>query len=209
MIPSSLSSLLSSPLARVLVPAIVEATLKSRPLPPGVEDLSVDAFFTQHFGEEFARVLGSALVHGIYAADSATLSVRAAFPSLWDAIQQGKGNVVRGFLRKAMQKSGSGSQEMYELGDLAEKMKGFRVYSFKDGMETLTRALTNYLQSKPNVELVAGEELSALQRVSTDEFDVSVILLRRPKLTFRFRFIWSLGGVYKPPTSSQVFRHAC
>lgn len=48
-------------------------------------DVDVDTFIKAKFGEEFARLFASALIHGIYAADSRLLSVRASFPSLWNA----------------------------------------------------------------------------------------------------------------------------
>jgi oxygen-dependent protoporphyrinogen oxidase len=53
----------------------------------------------RRFGEPFARTFGSAMVHGIYAADSRILSVRAAFPTLWDAEEKGGGSIIRGLLR--------------------------------------------------------------------------------------------------------------
>ena len=45
-------------------------------------DESVDEFLTRHFGIDFAQLFGSALIHGIYAADTRMLSVRATFPVL-------------------------------------------------------------------------------------------------------------------------------
>ena len=59
-------------------------------------DESVDAFFTRHFGPDFARTFGSALVHGIYATDSRVLSVRSAFSMMCELEERGKGSAVRG-----------------------------------------------------------------------------------------------------------------
>ena len=123
------------------------------------EDESVDAFLTRRFGESFARTFGSALVHGIYAADSRELSVRAAFPALWNAEDRGGGSVVRGFLKR--QKGGE-REEKYDLGDVERNMAHVSVYSFQDGIETLTRALTRYLEACPNVTLFPGVAVESL-----------------------------------------------
>ncbi len=80
-------------------------------------------------------MLGSALVHGIYAADSRVLSVRAAFPSLWDAETRGHGSIVRGFFRA--QALPSTPPQTYDVGDVSEHMKGVSAFSFREGMESL------------------------------------------------------------------------
>ncbi|TFY70988.1 hypothetical protein EVG20_g2019 [Dentipellis fragilis] len=95
-LPSSVLSLFTSPLSSLLLGAVVKETFGVANRPEGLQDESVDAFFTRRFGEQFARVMGSALVHGIYGADSRKLSVRAAFPSMWAAEEVGRGSVVWG-----------------------------------------------------------------------------------------------------------------
>ena len=175
-VPTSMFSMLSSPLAGVLIPAIAGAALRTRPLSPETTDQSVDAFLTSFMGEEFARMFGSALVHGIYATDAHLLSIRAAFPGLWDAYVAGKGNLVRGFVKKAAGPSKVEESDSYELDDLLKKMKGVSVYSFQDGMETITHALTRYLKSRPTVEIVVGDEITSLRREaaqSGSDFKVS------------------------------------
>lgn len=63
----------------------------------------MDVFLTRHFGTDFAQTFGSALVHGIYAADSRLLSTRAAFEVLY-RLERWSGNdsVVRGALAALM-----------------------------------------------------------------------------------------------------------
>lgn len=63
------------------------------------EDESVHDFFLRRFGPELARYAAGPIVSGVYADDPATLSVRSAFPSLWDAEERG-GSVLRGFLKR-------------------------------------------------------------------------------------------------------------
>ncbi|TCD66921.1 oxygen-dependent protoporphyrinogen oxidase [Steccherinum ochraceum] len=170
----------SSSLARTLVPAVLRATLRSRPIPDEVADQSVDTFLSAYFGAEFARTFGSALVHGIYAADSRQLSVRAAFPSLWDASIRGKGNIVRGIVQNALRPSNNLDDKTYEMGNMMDKMKGVSVYSFQDGMETITRALRQDLEKRHNVEIIAGDAAASLRRDASDTtFKIDTVTGRR------------------------------
>ncbi|KAH9932987.1 uncharacterized protein B0H18DRAFT_984951 [Fomitopsis serialis] len=124
-IPSSLSSLLSSPLARTFVSAIVKDVFSLAPRfadakePLGEGDVSVDAFLTRHFGEAFARTFGSALVHGIYAADARELSMRAAFPQMLEYEKAGRGSAIRGMVAAAFARGKVATkEEAYELGEV-------------------------------------------------------------------------------------------
>ncbi|KAE9396700.1 Protoporphyrinogen oxidase [Gymnopus androsaceus JB14] len=132
-LPNSLLSFFSPPMRSWMLPVILKESTKRWNRPFGITDESVDSFMSRRFGPFFARMFGSALVHGIYAADSRQLSVRAAFPSLWAMEDRGWGSVVRG----ALIPSAALSRGDYNVGDLPEIMKGVSVYSFSDGMETL------------------------------------------------------------------------
>lgn len=149
-------------LGRILFSSVLWEPLKRRNRPLGVEDESVDAFLTRRFGAEFARVFGSALVHGIYAADSRKLSLRSAFPSMWDAEVRGWGSVLLGSLCAS---SGPHSSEnaSYDLGDLQDKMRDVSVYTFQNGMSTLVNALVNYLRNQPNVHMYSGVKIMGLR----------------------------------------------
>lgn len=141
----------------------------------GDDDESVDSFFSRRFGDAFARTLGSALVHGVYAADSRLLSVRGAFPVLRESETRGRGSVVWGELGPPAWFAGWGQQgakarpegvqgaevEVEEVqGVDPEWEKRFRasaaLFSFKEGMETLVRALVQALRGFPNVTLRSG-----------------------------------------------------
>jgi len=153
-----LAALLSEPFGSANRPIIAEA------------DESVDAFLTRRFGESFARVFGSALVHGIYAADSRELSVRAAFPSLWDAETKGNGSVLLGMFKGG----GTKDEGAYELGDMVDRMKGVSVLSFKEGIEALPRALERHLATKENVEILKGTAVSSLRMTQDEEIEVTL-----------------------------------
>lgn len=163
-------------LGRILLSSLLREPLKRRNRPLGIDDESVDDFFTRRFGAEFARVFGSALVHGIYAADSRKLSLRAAFPSLWGAEERGRGSVLLGSLR-ASSPPQSIEDTSYDLGDLQGKMRNVSVYTFQNGMGTLVNALVNYLRKQSNVRMYSGVRIMALRLNSrNDQFEVITFL---------------------------------
>ncbi|KAI0719056.1 hypothetical protein C8T65DRAFT_716548 [Cerioporus squamosus] len=133
------------------------------------EDESVDGFLMRHFGAEFVHMFGSALVHGIYAADSHLLSVRAAFPVLCQLEQSGDGGVVRGALTEmmsSMQKAElnkSQATEPYHLGKVANLVK-----------DTLMDSMAMRLEEYPNVDLLPGDDVTRLRKVD-GQFEVGII----------------------------------
>ena len=199
-LPSGLLSLFTLPLGRlVLRAALAEPFVpsnrlqKNRPALPSAppaphetaetdtsgaavgeeddDDESVDSFFSRRFGDAFARTLGSALVHGIYAADSRLLSLRAAFPQLHASEARGNGSVIWGelgpsawFGSKAGANSSAksqqeGQEEEQEVGDREWETRLVRtaaLFSFREGMETLVRGLVEALRGFPNVALRSG-----------------------------------------------------
>jgi len=159
--PSSLLSFITSPVSGQIWSGLQRDfwTAYNR---PNVEDESVDAFFSRRFGQEFARIFASALVHGIYATDSRKLSLRAAYPMLWNAEAFGGGSVVWGAL-KPKSKRPTDDLSSYELGSsLPELMKDAAVYSFKDGLSTLPNSLAEALKSWSNVEIRTGDPISSV-----------------------------------------------
>lgn len=125
------------------------------------DDESVDSFLSRRFGRKVARVLGSAMVHGIWAADSRELSVRASFPSLWEVEERGWGGVMRGILRGLPKTVAEG--ESYDVGELLHRLKGVSMFSFRDGMERLPKRLLGKLKENPNVRVILGTAVKSLQ----------------------------------------------
>jgi oxygen-dependent protoporphyrinogen oxidase len=127
--------------------------------------------------------MGSALVHGIYAADSRTLSTRATFPSLLAAEERGGGSVARGFLMSVLLRSpvdvseSSSSGAAYEMGDLVRRMKGVSVYSFVDGLQTIPRAIEEALRALPNVTIKAGSS-NEVKEIKPAVDDIEVCIYR-------------------------------
>jgi protoporphyrinogen/coproporphyrinogen III oxidase len=137
-----------------LVTAVFKEFWTGSNRPSGRTDESLDSFLSRRFGANVARTFASAFVHGIYAADSRKLSIRAAFPSLWDAETRGRGSVIWGFMKS----SPAPEDEVYDLdSELQSLMKGVSVYSFKRGLSTLTRALEKELRACSNVDIRVGD----------------------------------------------------
>jgi protoporphyrinogen/coproporphyrinogen III oxidase len=169
-LPSSAFGALASPLGRKLSRAVAFEPFKSFSHDldiNDVEDEPFEQFLAARIGPELARILGSALVHGIYAADSRQLSVKAAFPSLWNAAKRGNGSLVRGML-KPSSKAASVAHDDHDLGNIQKSMEGVSVYSFRDGMATLTGSLEKYLLQSPNVELVKNDGVTVFNKSSSD-----------------------------------------
>jgi len=96
-------------------------------------DESIAAFIRRKFGEELLDRLVGPFVSGIYAGDPERLSLRSSFTQVYDA-EKSAGSVIRGMRRAA--KSQKGSRERPTL------------LSFRNGNETLIRALAEKLGSK-------------------------------------------------------------
>jgi oxygen-dependent protoporphyrinogen oxidase len=93
--PPGLFTSAVSPMAKLRV--LAEPFVAGRP--GALDDESVHEFFERRFGPDVARYAAGPIVSGVYADDPRTLSVRSAFPALWDAEGRG-GSVIRGFLKK-------------------------------------------------------------------------------------------------------------
>lgn len=179
-IPTSVLSFLSSPLSSVILPAALREPFLFKNRPEADRGLDADesfhSFFSRRFGEKFARILGSALVHGIYAADSRQLSIRAAFPSLYQLEDAGKGSVGRGVLLSSLAPRPARDTADYELGGTLDLMKDVSVYSFRDGLSTLCDALQRNVQANPNITILQGTGVESIELGTTphDGFNIAL-----------------------------------
>jgi len=96
------------------------------------EEESVAAFVRRKFSDELLGKVVGPLVSGIYAGDPEQLSLRAAFPEVFEA-EESAGSVIRGMKKKSK--------------DSAAPRPTGKLLSFKDGNETLMRALAANLGS--------------------------------------------------------------
>ncbi len=96
------------------------------------EDESVYSFAARRIGTEAARVLVDAMVTGIYAGDSSTLSLEATFPKMY-RMERDHGGLVRAMFATRRRAEGSGG---------GPAGPGGRLTSFRDGLEELPAALS-------------------------------------------------------------------
>jgi oxygen-dependent protoporphyrinogen oxidase len=112
---------------------------------PQADDESVATFVRRKFGAQLLDRLVGPFVSGIYAGDPERLSLRSAFPQLYEA-EKSAGSVIRGMKRAARSKKGPRERPS--------------LLSFSGGNETIVRAL-------------AGK-ISSVLRVSTEVVGITV-----------------------------------
>ena len=94
-----------------------------------LSDESVTSFVSRRMGPAFLEYGISALVSGIFAGDPDRLSIRHAFPKVWN-LEQNKGSLIGGAVRL--------KRERKRAGIVPWKS---RLISFKKGLQELTEAL--------------------------------------------------------------------
>jgi len=95
---------------------------------------------------------------------------------MWDAEERGRGSLVRGLLVPGREPKAE--EEKYELGRTLEMMDGVSVYSFRDGMETLTKALEERLRSAANVSILVGTRISGIKMLENQLLEVRNFVLQ-------------------------------
>jgi len=120
---------------------------------PPESDESVAAFVRRKFSAQLLDRLVGPFVSGIYAGDPEQLSVRSAFPQLYEA-EKTAGSIGRGMLRSAKSKKGPPERPSLQ--------------SFRDGNETVVRALANKL----GPALLTSTCVAGISRQNDGSFDV-------------------------------------
>jgi oxygen-dependent protoporphyrinogen oxidase len=128
-VPLSPPALFMSSLISVSTKWALVRDILGKSIPPDGDE-SVANFVRRKFSPQLLDRLVGPFVSGIHAGDPERLSVRSAFPQVYEA-EKSAGSVVRGMLRLA--KSSKGPPERPTL------------QSFREGNETLVRALANKL----------------------------------------------------------------
>ncbi len=121
-------------------------------IPPDGDE-SVADFVRRKFSPQMLDRLAGPFVSGIYAGDPERLSVRSAFPQIYEA-EKSAGSIVRGMLRLA--KSAKGRRERTTL------------QSFREGNETLVRALAKKL----GPALLTATSVTGISHQIDGSFDV-------------------------------------
>src|SRR5262249_29594476 len=121
---------------------------------PPSKDESVADFVLRKFTPELLDLLVAPFVTGIYAGNPWKLSLRAAFPQIYEA-ENSSGSVLRGMRRAAKAKDGSRQRPT--------------VSSFRKGNESLIRALANSISPS----LICNARVSQIARSASGEFSVA------------------------------------
>lgn len=188
-VPSSLLSLLFSPLTRKMIPQLMMEWKVPRGI---VEDESIHAFFTRRLGVEATDTLLDPLSAGIYAGNIHHLSAKSCFPQLFQWERQ-YGSLMKGAFFSHFSKNDKPSSTF------TKKMDNVSLFSFKDGMESLPQALGKHLEahiltdhevtglrfhsSGIDLQLINGRTLEADQVYSTLPAHVLSPLIRPPQST--------------------------
>src|SRR5262245_11516833 len=105
-------------------------------------DESVRDFFIRRVGRQVHDRLVSPALTGIYAGDTANLSMAAVFPKIL-GMEQEHGSLTRAFL-KSLRRRG-------KAGELSRPKPKGAVFSFPDGVETLPKRLAEQLNIKYDI----------------------------------------------------------
>jgi protoporphyrinogen/coproporphyrinogen III oxidase len=139
---------------------------------PPESDESVADFTRRKFTAELLDKLVGPFVSGIYAGDPEKLSVRAAFPQLYEA-ERSAGSVVRGMIRGAKERAKAASNSPHRI---AERRRP-RLQTFRDGNETLTKALAAQLGAAIRTNCAVAEvRRSAAPPAAGSSSNYSIVL---------------------------------
>lgn len=164
----------------------------------GYPDTTIHQLVSSTLGPNVANSLISAMVHGIYAADSRKLSVRSTFPMLWDAMYPsststttvkktaslvwnllssslfGKKTVEKTPLQE--RKAAEEAEAWAQLGELDVERKKWSVYGLKGGLGVLTDKMQREIANL-NVDVVTNCVVNDMKVQSDGKIKVSVASL--------------------------------
>jgi protoporphyrinogen/coproporphyrinogen III oxidase len=152
-VPLSPPAFIASPLFGPVTKLTVLRDILGRSAPPQ-SDESVASFTRRKFSRDLFDKLVGPFVSGIYAGDPEKLSLRSAFPQLYEA-EKSAGSVIRGLLFSTKKRTAS-----------AEKPT---LQTFRDGNQTLIEALTANLGSKLRCSVIAQR-----LRLTTASYDTEI-----------------------------------
>lgn len=122
---------------------------------PPEGDESVAAFVRRKFSDQLLERLVGPFVSGVYAGDPEKLSIRSAFPQLYEA-EKAAGSIVRGMIKRAKNKK--------------EPRERATLNTFREGNEALVRTLADKLGAK----LLTKTAAANIYRQNDDCFQISL-----------------------------------
>ncbi|EMR09419.1 protoporphyrinogen oxidase [Pneumocystis murina B123] len=190
-LPTSLLSAFISktPIFRSFLWAII-----SEPFKPirnkNISDETISSFVSRRFNTSISENLVSAFIHGIYAGDIDDLSIKSTFPHLWN-YEELYGSVLKGILFNgiSLNKNEENIKSTIEKDskDIIKKTKNTYIYSFKNGLGTLSSAISKNLFTRNNVHIYFNSEVQSLEfnnifkiKTNTSEFHFDHLISALP-----------------------------
>jgi oxygen-dependent protoporphyrinogen oxidase len=137
MVPGDWEALETSELISKKAKRAIHDETKMKPFERG-EDVSVGQFVSEHFGSEVLEYLTEPLLCGVYGGEAENLSAESVLPR-FVGFERKYGSLVKGVQQELRERPKTGSLFL----------------SFRDGMQTLTNALTCALGDR--VQVMCGE----------------------------------------------------
>ena len=203
-VPASPGSFIGTPLFGLRTKLSIFAELLSRPK-IRTTDLSLAELVRSHFTQELVDYAVNPLIAGIYAGDPEKLSVRHAFPMLWEA-ERSHGSIIRGMMSASKAKKARGESGVAPI------------VSFRRGLQQLTDTLVAQLPPGTVRLGTSAETLLPGQphrlvwknagQTGTDEFDSVVLAVPAGALaqlsfgSLGERPLATLENIPHPPVSS-------
>jgi oxygen-dependent protoporphyrinogen oxidase len=153
-VPLSPPAFFSSPLIDRSTKWALLRDIFGKSVPPDADE-SIASFIRRKFSPQLLDRLVGPFVSGVYAGDPEKLSIRSAFPQIYEA-EKSAGSIVRGMFRLA--KSKKGPRERPTLN------------TFRAGNETLPRALAKTL----GPALLTEARASQVTRLTDGTFDIQL-----------------------------------
>lgn len=173
----------------------------------GLEDESVASYVSRRMGHEFLDYGIDPLVSGIWAGDPDRLSIRHAFPKVWN-LEASYGSMIGGAIKLSRENKKNG----------VERYKS-RLIAFRDGIEMLPRTLAT-----DAAEIVTSARITGIsrnddgwqvgwdvdgetQQVACDALVISTPAFNVPSLPWDQSLADSIGKlpeVYHPPVTTLV-----
>ena len=169
----NISDFITEPIFRGVLRGISRDFL-TKPRSEGLRDETVASFISRRFDGRIAKNILSAIIHGIYAGDINQLSVKSLFPRLWDyesmksrrGLGLMNGAVFPRFFGKYAGTTQIAKGDLPLLNELNGHINASEilrltaessVYTFRNGIGTLAKALEGRLRQMPNAIIREGE----------------------------------------------------
>jgi oxygen-dependent protoporphyrinogen oxidase len=190
---STFGKFLTSPLGKIILIGILKDLIFKKD-GKNIDNMSVEEFFTRHFGKEMINDIGSALMYGIYAADVSNLNAKNVMPAMVEIEKEG-GSIIKTLLSKAFKKKKDPNNDIttnkqivkidenvqtyidkfgseFDMGELSKLLKNFPMLVLNDGLSTLCYGIRDNLPK--NVKIVIGDGVSNIRR-NDENFNVETV----------------------------------